>query len=179
MSEYGRRNSLELLLPSSILRPQSAYASSKIKLCEKISKSPILTDSSILIRHIRLFYFYGLFESKERLYPQIISFGLNNLPLHLTSGVQIRDTSCSIDVALRILKQLKSDLNRFQNNPATLILQNDGSGVSISVKEFVSHVWERYGFTNSLVFGAESIPNDESPYLVPDLQQSNHSRILL
>lgn len=179
MSEYGRNIERRALQPSSILLPESEYAKSKVQLCEKLTQSSSFSDSNLLIRHIRLFYFYGLFENHARLYPQIIYSGLKNMPLELTTATQVRDTSYSFDLALRILQLLREDFEMLPLSSPALVIQNDGSGYSPSVKEFVESVHRKHNFSNQLIFGARKTPTDESPYLVPDLSPSSRYSIAL
>lgn len=180
MMEYGKNLDQSLLLPSHPLQPDTQYAKSKALLCDHMISAADFPKTNLLIRHIRLFFFYGTFEPPHRLYPQIIKAGIENSDLNLTAGNQIRDFSSATQVATRLARVLMEDLSLSAPiQPSKLVIQNDGSGIVMSVKEFVQSIHNQMGFVNQLNFGAISQARDDSSFFVPDLSPDNHLHITL
>jgi nucleoside-diphosphate-sugar epimerase len=178
MSEYGAgSSSYELFSPKQILHPQTEYARSKSMLCESIALDKAFYGKNLTIRHIRLFYFYGSYESSIRLYPQILSCGITNTDLKLSHGRQVRDISNASEVAIKLFSLLYRDHNFPESN--LLTISNLGSGRFLSIREFVLVVYKAHGFSNELLFGFNNLRSDEPMYAIPDLDPSNHLLVAL
>jgi nucleoside-diphosphate-sugar epimerase len=115
---------------SAICSPRSAYGFAKS--CATNFALAARLNNSLDIRVGRLFGVYGEGEHENRLFPSIVARLLQNQPVPLTDGLQIRDF-IYIDDACRIIMELS------QRETVDQPILNIGTGQGMMVKE-ICHI---------------------------------------
>lgn len=124
-------------------KPQHLYSASK--LATQIVLDQWTKISGLKFTWIRLFYQYGAFEDQKRLVPAIITSLLQQNPVKLTLGEQIRDFLYIKDVIGAIYAIAQAEL---------LGVVNIGSGQPITVREIAETIGKILGSSELLDFGA-------------------------
>lgn len=135
--------SARVLSTSTPLSPGSLYAACKIGTFQTLDQLFLL--SKINFVWCRLFYLYGPGENENRLVPYIRNQIKNNLPVKLTSGLQIRDF---LDVRVAAAKIV--ELSFGEQIGATNIC----SGIPITVRQLAENVADEFGRRDLLQFGS-------------------------
>ena len=131
------------LTVDSPLEPLSPYAAAKA--ASFIFLSEYLRPKNIDFLWCRLFYLYGEKEDARRLVPHIRERILNNQPVELTSGNQIRDF---LDVSVAGLMISHAAFSGLQGSI------NVCSGIPTSVRQLAENIADEYGRRDLLKFGA-------------------------
>ena len=140
-SEYD--TSLGYLSEISPTKPQYLYSASKLATQIVLEQWAKVVD--IKFSWIRLFYHYGAFEDQRRLVPAVITSLLQQKPVKLTPGEQIRDFLHIEDVAAAVYAVAEAEL---------LGVVNIGSGQPVTVREFAETIGTILARTELLEFGA-------------------------
>ena len=135
--------SLGYLSETSPTKPQHLYSASK--LATQIVLEQWAKVSGMKLSWIRLFYQYGAFEDQRRLMPAIITSLLQQNPVKLTLGEQIRDFLHIEDVAAAIYAVAQAEI---------LGVVNIGSGQPVTVREIAETIGTILARTELLEFGA-------------------------
>lgn len=114
---------------------------------------------------VRPFGMWGPFESLHRLVPQIVKASLDNKPLKLTDGEQVRDYTYVTDTAAAIVH-----LVNCADFPGGEIF-NLGSGQPLKVRDFVTACARILGAEEIMSFGTLSYRPDEMWSLVADMSK--------
>ncbi|NJL91258.1 MAG: NAD(P)-dependent oxidoreductase [Coleofasciculaceae cyanobacterium SM2_1_6] len=154
-------SSLGYLSETSPNKPQHLYSASK--LATQIVLEQWAKISGMKFSWIRLFYQYGAFEDQRRLVPAVITSLLEQTPVKLTLGEQIRDFLLIEDVAAAIYAVVQAEL---------LGVVNIGSGQPVTVRDIAETIGTILARTELLEFGAK-------PYapLDPKFICANNSRL--
>ena len=107
----------------------------------------------------RIFFCYGRHEQRERLVPSIITSLINDVPLDLTEGRQLRDYLDGRDIARALWLLLNSDAEG---------AFNIGSGVSVEVRHLAEIVGNALGRPELLRFGARPEGPDTAREILAD-----------
>jgi nucleoside-diphosphate-sugar epimerase len=143
------------LTASSPLKPLSPYAAAKAS--SFIFLSEYFRSKNINFLWCRLFYLYGEKEDGLRLVPYIRHRIMNNEPVELTSGNQIRDFLDVSKAAEQIIDGLEANL---------IGCENICSGFGISIRELAERIADEYGRRDLLRFGARKDNLMDPPYVV-------------
>lgn len=126
------------------LKPDSAYASSKVALFTFLSQW--LPEQSVSFSWCRLFYLYGEGEDDRRLVPYIHKCLKKNIKVKLTKGNKIKDYLNSNEAG-RIISEVSLSNH---NGPINVC-----SGVPITIKQLAQKIADLYGKRHLLRFGAK------------------------
>ena len=154
-AEYGRSANLHAEIPpDATLRPLSPYPHSKAegfaRACE------LVAQHGIVAHYLRLFTAYGEGQTARALWPSLRTAALAGHDFPMTSGHQVRDFLPVEEVARTIVAMLTT--------PATagrMLVRNLGSGTGMSVLDFATEWWGRFGATGLLLPGAIPDRSDE------------------
>ena len=135
--------SLGYLSETSLTKPQHLYSASK--LATQLVLEQWAKMAGIKFTWIRLFYQYGAFEDQRRLVPAVINSLLQQQPVQLTLGEQVRDFLHIEDVAAAIYAIAQAEL---------VGIVNVGSGKPITVREIAETIGKILGNSKLLDFGA-------------------------
>jgi nucleoside-diphosphate-sugar epimerase len=135
--------SLGYLSETSPTKPQHLYSASK--LATQITLEQWAKTLGMKFSWVRLFYQYGTFEDQRRLVPAVITSLLQQNPVKLTLGEQIRDFLHIEDVAAAIYAVAQAEL---------LGVVNIGSGQPVTVREIAGTIGTILARTELLEFGA-------------------------
>lgn len=135
--------SLGYLSETSPTKPQHLYSASK--LATQLVLEQWAKVSGTKFTWIRLFYQYGAFEDQKRLVPSVINSLLQQNPVQLTLGEQVRDFLHIEDVAAAIYAIAQAEL---------LGIVNVGSGQPVTVREIAGAIGKILGNSELLDFGA-------------------------
>ena len=123
------------------LKPETAYAASKVSTFYALSKYFELTKTEFL--WCRLFYLFGENENKQRLVPYIKSQIIAEKIVELSSGTQIRDF---MDVELAGREIVKTAFSKVVGP------YNICSGEAVTVREIAEKIAKKYNRMNLLKF---------------------------
>ncbi|MGK0599166.1 NAD-dependent epimerase/dehydratase [Yokenella regensburgei] len=135
----------------------NAYSYTKQKLSEMIGFVISGTDNKYI--ELKLEHFFGAFDSDSKFTSMIIRKCLNNENIRLTSGEQIRDFIYIKDL-LFAFDCILNNVNLFEKTHTIEI----GTGVPISIRNFVETVHNITGSRSMLEFGAVSQRTNELMY---------------
>jgi nucleoside-diphosphate-sugar epimerase len=107
------RKSLGYLSESSLTKPITLYAATKVALATVLRQFAQITEMEMA--WVRLFYQYGPMEDERRLIPAIITSLLRDEVVKITKGEQIRDFLHIEDVASAICAVANSQLSGIVN----------------------------------------------------------------
>lgn len=141
--------SLGYLSETSLTRPNNLYAA--CKLAAQMILAQLANISKMQVAWLRLFYQYGPFEHQKRLVPAVICELLQNQPVKVTKGEQVRDFLYIEDVVAAIWAVSQSNLT----GPV-----NIGSGRPVQVRELVAQIGKLLNRLDLVNFGA--LPYRES-----------------
>lgn len=146
------------------LEPCTVYGAAKISAWEIASYYARITPFEMVT--VRLFSTYGPSEHPTRLVPYVISRALTGQRIETTAGTQIRDYLYVEDVAsaLKFLASSPDSAGR---------VFNLGSGVPISVQDFIKAIAVGVGGSVDLKFGTREITRPEAMFLVADITRLN------
>lgn len=137
------------------LKPLSTYADSKASLFMNLAHW--LPQESVEFAWCRLFYLYGDGEDERRLVPYIRKQLLNNEPVQLTSGKQVRDFLDVVDAGRMIstvaLGKKQGPVNICSGNP-------------ITVRKFAEQISCEYGRIELLNFGVRPENAVDPPFIL-------------
>ncbi len=149
------------LSETSPTKPQHLYSASKLATQTVLEQWAKI--SGMKFSWLRLFYQYGTFEDQRRLVPAVITSLLQQNPVKLTLGEQIRDFLHIEDVAAAIYTVAEAEL---------LGVVNIGSGQPVTVREIAGTIGTILDRSELLEFGA--IPYSPSD---PKFICANNSRL--
>ena len=153
--QYGSQN-CDFIDENTFLNPEDLYAASKTA-CEVFLKT-LAVKNNIQFITCRPFGVYGKYEPETRLLPLIYNHGINNQPLDMSSGEQIRDYLYVRDVANGFY-QIIINSNNFEMVDSVNIC----SAKPCSVREFAESVIKLKSFDSSLFhFGVLPYRKNES-----------------
>ena len=112
----------------------------------------------------RIFFLYGPHEHSSRLVSSVIHSLLKGQAAECSNGTQIRDFLHVTDVASAFVALLNCEIQ----GPV-----NIASGEAITIRDIVSRIGEKLGRVDLLKIGARSIPVEEPPLLLADVQRLN------
>ena len=161
--EYGRYD--RPIREVDDLRPEGVYAISKAAGTQLLIE--IARNEPTELQILRPFATWGPGEAAHRLVPTLIASIAERRPVPLSDGLQIRDFALVTDVAKAIAELALA----FQPTHATIL--NLGSGVPVSVRDFVMTVCTILGGVDLLRFGAVQRRANEMPYMAADVTRLN------
>ena len=152
---FEYQSSLEILLTNSPILPNNLYASSKASLYFLLKE--IFKENNIPFAWCRLFYLYGKYENKNRLFASLNEHLKNNMPIQLSHGNQVKDF-IDIEIAIRNLIRiiLGDEVGAF----------NICSGTPTTIRDFANKIADQYGKRDLLKFGEKPENIYDPIYLV-------------
>jgi nucleoside-diphosphate-sugar epimerase len=145
----------EPLLPSSPLRPTSAYGAAKA--AAFLALSYMLPLAGVSFTWCRLFHLYGKGEHQDRLTPYLHRCLSRGQIAELSSGRQTRDYMDVKVASSRLAELLLSDFE----GPANVC-----SGKAVTIRAFAESIGDHYGRRDLLHFGARPDNPAEPPFIV-------------
>lgn len=136
------------------LRPTTLYAASKASLY--LLASQLAKELAISFLWCRLFYLYGPWESERRLVPEVVSALLDNRPVSVTHGRQLRDFLHIEDAARAVALATESTVEG---------ALNIGSGLGVTVRTVIETI-SAYLDRNDLIRWGERPENLLDPPVV-------------
>lgn len=155
--EYGKK-----VNESSITKPESLYATSKLS--AYYYGLSVAKQKDIPFIHLRLFGVYGEGENKKRLLPYVTNNLLKRIKSNLTSGNQIRDWIYIDDVIDALIYFLEADLSEIQK----FSIYNICSGKGHSVKKMLKTLCNELNASDDLLEWNKITRIDEPKWLVGD-----------
>jgi len=153
--EYGKNNSFQIE-ENALKNPDTIYAATKT--AADIILRNVAKNHKIKYISVRPFGVFGNYEQYYRLLPLVVKHGMNNKPLMLTRGEQIRDYLYVKDVAQAFFKIL-STIEQIPSNEDFNICSSN----PITVREFIEEIINVFGFDISLYnFGGIQYRKNES-----------------
>jgi nucleoside-diphosphate-sugar epimerase len=143
---------------STPLIPATRYGIGKHRL--HLASATTARETGVSLAWVRLFQLYGPGENPHRLAPSVIQALLRGETASCSAGRQVRDFVHVTDVAYAIAALLAID---FQG-PV-----NIGSGIGISVREFVETISAEFSQTQQVTFGTKPLLPGEPSTLVADV----------
>lgn len=143
---------------STPLIPATRYGIGKHRL--HLASAAVAHETGVSLAWVRLFQLYGPGENPHRLAPSVIQALLRDKTASCSAGTQVRDFIHVTDVASAIAALLAND---FQG------AINIGTGLGISVREFVEAISAELGQTQRVKFGARQLSPGEPSTLVANV----------
>jgi nucleoside-diphosphate-sugar epimerase len=164
--EYGEKYENVVIKETDIPSPDNMYGSSKY------SAHLLLTSLKKIINlkfiTVRPFGLFGKFESIYRLYPQVVTSGIKNESLKLTSGNQIRNIVYVNDF-VKFLRLLVDNGDKINEE-----VVNFTNSIPISIKDFINQIILKLKFNPSLFqFGLLPYRQNESMVYIGDNKLMN------
>ena len=162
--EYGYANQNDLY-STSPLHPFNAYSATKAAYSLMVSAKAYDYDLSVVI--VRPFHLYGIGESSNRFWPQLVNCALNNKSFAMTKGEQVRDF-IPVEIAAEKLVNLA---NNFQTNNLSVTIYNLGTGMPKSLYEFAVQEWIKHNNNDppKIIRGALKYRKNEVMYYAPHI----------
>jgi nucleoside-diphosphate-sugar epimerase len=155
--EYDFNCNTKYFAETSPTSPWNLYAATKIALSTVLQSMEKATG--IRTSWVRLFYQYGPMEDERRLVPSLINSLLNDKPVQITKGEQVRDFLHVEDIAAAILAICQSDFHGEINV---------GLGQPITVKEIALQIGKLMGKPHLIQLGALPYRPDEPMFVCSD-----------
>lgn len=127
---------------STPIRPRTVYGRTKARLLDTLSSHPGLTGVDMAWG--RVFSAYGPGEAKTRLIPSIVTGLLNDQPVPIASGNQVRDYLHAQDIGAAFVSLFDSGVT----GPV-----NIASGVPVSISALAQEIGQQLGRSHLLRIG--------------------------
>ena len=134
--------------PCAPLQPTNLYGASKAAGFQLVSTFARIHNLELY--YGRIFSAYGEGQYKENFWPSLKYSAIHDLDFHMTKGTQIRDFVPVEDVALKLIEAC----HRTDIQSGEPLIENIGSGRSISLHDFAHEEWVRLGATGQIIAGA-------------------------
>jgi nucleoside-diphosphate-sugar epimerase len=142
------------------LDPRCLYSASKASLY--LSAAAWARNSGASFAWARLFYQFGPGEDLRRLVPSVVTALLDNRPVALTSGFQVRDYLHVDDVAAAIAQLAINDVT----GPF-----NIGSGRPVRVRDLVGELENQIGRRGLIQYGERPDAHEDPPFLCANTER--------
>ena len=164
--EYGRSGERYDFIPvDAPLEPLGPYATSKAAF--SFALGAMARSSGSTFQLFRPFHLYGEGQHESNLWPSIREAALAGDDFPMTPGEQIRDFQRVEDAAALFVKAITQ-----RDLPSrTLLVQNLGSGVPITLKDFAARCWKDWGAKGKILIGKLPYRDNEVMRFVPEIQQ--------
>jgi nucleoside-diphosphate-sugar epimerase len=161
-AEYGRSaERYPLIPPDAPLEPTLSYPASKAAASVAFHAWACEANTRLLI--LRIFHVFGEGEADSRFWPSLRRAALAGEDFPMTSGEQIRDFIPVEQAAGSFVKAIdRSDI--VAGRPR---VENIGTGLPQSLKQFAEHWWKIWGARGRLIFGAQPHRPNEMMRYVP------------
>lgn len=162
--EYGRSAEQFDFIPTTApLLPTGAYHASKA--AATMAAIGLGIDKRIEMLVLRPFHVFGEGEMPHRFWPSLRKAALDGVDFPMSSGDQIRDF-VPVEMAARAFLQgaLRTDLEA--GNP---LVENVGTGIPKSLRQFALEEWEKFGGTGSIHLGKLPLRANEVMRYVPEI----------
>jgi nucleoside-diphosphate-sugar epimerase len=158
--EYGVSGQKHEKIPAdAALFPTGAYHASKA--AASMYAIGLAYEKKISLQLLRPFQVYGVGEKENRFWPSLLSAAEDGRDFEMTAGEQIRDFTPVSSVAAEFLK---SCVNPHEG----ILIQNIGTGMAQSLKDFAEQWWNDCSANGKLTTGALSYRKGEVMRYVPD-----------
>lgn len=162
--EYGRSGERYQFIPTTAaLEPITNYATSKA--VASILLYGWASKNNISMHIMRFFHVYGEGEHENRLWPSLKSAALSGRDFEMTKGEQVRDFISVDELVYHIIQSLSFNLI----TPGVPKISNIGSGNILTVYEFCSYWWQKWGAKGKLIVGKVPYRENEVMRYVPEL----------
>lgn len=146
--EYGESGlRYEFIPPTAPLEPTQTYPASKA--CASIAFLQWAKEKNVSLSVQRIFQVYGEGEQESRLWPSLRKAALSGQNYSMTKGEQIRDF---IHVK-KVAKILVDRCEMLVNTEGHIEVQNVGSGIPTSIRDFASYWWREWNAKGVIEFG--------------------------
>jgi nucleoside-diphosphate-sugar epimerase len=154
-AEYGASGDrYERIPPDAPLHPLSDYARSKADGFVELTAAAF--RFGLHVEYIRIFNAFGPGQAVPALWPALEQAARSGRDFRLSSGRTVRDFIPIESVAnsfARVALALSTTCTRAANH-GTVTVRNLGTGHGLTVREFATTWWERWGGEGRLIFGA-------------------------
>jgi UDP-glucose 4-epimerase len=160
--EYGpSAERYDFIPPNAPLEAVSTYPASKA--AASIAFNSFAAETSSIVSVHRIFQVYGEGEHPSRLWPTLKAAAHSGIDVPMTEGMQVRDFSHVKDVAKHFLDAIGNS----QINPGCAYIENVGSGIPTTIRQFAEFWWKEWQATGTLIFGALPYRKSEAMRYVP------------
>ena len=162
--EYGRTaERFPAIPPGAPLLPIGPYAASKA--AASMAAIGLAQQRGIELAILRPFHVYGEGEAATRFWPSLHRAAQAGEDFPMTPGEQVRDFTPVARVAATFADAItRSDLVAGQP-----LIENVGTGVAFTLREFAQHWWKTWGARGKLLPGAVPYRENEVMRYVPEL----------
>lgn len=165
--EYGRSGERYDFIPvDAPLMPTDSYSASKAS--ASIVFSQLAIEHQLRLSIHRIFHVYGKGEAATRLWPSLTRAAVRGEDFQMTSGVQVRDFSPVEEVASKLLDSVV----RHDVVSGEPIIENVGTGIPTTLRNFSEEWWCRLGAKGELQFGVLPDRPNEVLRFVPQVPQA-------
>lgn len=169
-AEYGRAADRYVKVPHDApLLPTYGYAASKA--AAFVASHAYAVEKQLEYCYLRIFSAYGEGQYEGNFWPALRKAALAGEDFEMTSGEQIRDYVPVEAVAHAFIRAVE----RADVLPGVPFIQNVGTGQPISMKQFASQWWERFGASGELKVGALPYRLGEVMRFVPEVTEPCYS----
>jgi nucleoside-diphosphate-sugar epimerase len=159
--EYGRSGErYDYIPPDAPLEPTQTYPASKAAASVTLSQMAIENNLQLSIH--RIFQVYGEGEAENRLWPSLMKAAKEGRDFNLTPAEQIRDFIPVEKVAQKLIDACEREVQF-----GTPYIENLGTGLPQSLRDFVIKCWTEWGASGQLIFGAQAYRRGEVMRYVP------------
>lgn len=168
--EYGSAGErYENIPPDAPLEPTLAYPASKA--AASIAFRQFAIQHGVGLVMLRIFQVFGEGEAEGRLWPSLRKAALAGEDFPMTQGEQVRDFIPVEQVADRFLAAVERP-----DFPPTPRVENVGTGIPQTLRQFAERWWRHWGATGKLLFGALPYRENEVMRYVPLIRPGEVSR---
>lgn len=162
--EYGLSGERYEYIPvDAPLLPMDSYSASKAS--ASIAFAQFAIELQLRLSIHRIFHVFGKGEAATRLWPSLTKAAIDGADFPMTLGAQVRDFSPVEKVASKLLDSAVRD----DVQPGAPIIENIGSGIPRTLRDFAEEWWFRLEATGELQFGALPERPHEVLRFVPQL----------
>jgi nucleoside-diphosphate-sugar epimerase len=163
-SEYGRAAERYASVPADApLLPTEPYGASKAAL--SMAALGLSQDRNVELIILRPFHVYGEGEAPARFWPSLRAAARAGTDFPMTGGEQVRDLTPVELVARGFADALiRSDLTAGQP-----LIENLGTGLPSSLKDFAAQWWRKWQAPGKLILGAVPYRRNEVMRYVPEV----------
>lgn len=165
--EYGRVGErFDRIPPTAPLEPVTPYAASKA--AATMLALGLAATQSLQVSVLRPFQVYGEGEAPHRFWTSLRDAAQNGRDFPMTSGEQVRDFT-PVELVAESFADHLAGVPPPDGQP---LVQNIGTGVGRTLREFAEAEWLRFGASGRLHFGALPMRPGEVLRYVPEISQS-------
>jgi nucleoside-diphosphate-sugar epimerase len=162
--EYGAASNQYDFIPTTAApQPLGPYAASKAAATMLLSALSASYNIEALV--LRPCIVFGEGEKASRLWPSLRKAALQGEDFQMTSGLQVRDF---IPVE-KVAEALVYGVRRTDLTKGRLVIENLGSGVPMSVRDFALEWWHKWDGKGELLFGHVAGRAGEASRIVPEI----------